>query len=104
MSIIEHKTLRNRATDQEALAERARKLVAGPANGIKLVFVSVGSNEATLEVEFYNRNFLQTIVDKFDAESPTDSSIARRIFPISGGHRLQAGAAAGHASPPKTLE
>ncbi len=95
MSVIEHKTLRSRATDQEALAERARKLVAGPANGIKLVFVSVGSNEATLEVDFYNRNFLQTIVDKFDAESPTDSSIARRIFPISGGHRLQAGAAAG---------
>ena len=95
MPVIEHKTLRSRATDQEALAERARKLVAGPATGIKLVFVSIGSNEATLEVDFYNRNFLQTIVDKFDAESPTDSSIARRIFPISGGHRLQAGAAAG---------
>jgi baseplate J-like protein len=95
MSVIEHKTLRSRATDQEALAERARKLVAGPANGIKLVFVSVVSSEATLEVDFYNRNFLQAIVDKFDAESPTDSSIARRIFPISGGHRLHAGAAAG---------
>ena len=152
MSVINHKTLRSRATDQEALAERARKLFTVPtelppatinalgsacndkltvgppvlyqlvsenfvlqkaqseltveerfgileclglANGIKVVFVSVGSNEATLEVEFFNRNYLQTIVDKFDTESPLDPAIARRIFPISGGHRLPAGAAAG---------
>jgi len=152
MSVIDHKTLRSRATDQEALAERARKLFAVPpelppatinamsvacknsltvgppvlyqlvsgsfvlqkalsdltvkerfgileclgrANGIKLVFVTIGSTEATLEVEFFNRNYLKAIVDKFDTESPLDPSIARRIFPISGGHRLQAGAAAG---------
>src|ERR1044072_5349274 len=126
MSVIEHKKLRSRATDQEALAEHARKLFTVPpelppatinamgaackndltvgppvlyqlsagsfvlqkalsdltvterfrilqclgfANGIKLVFVTVGSNEATLEVEFYNRNYLKAIVDKFDAES-----------------------------------
>lgn len=94
MSIIPHKTLRSRATDQEALAERARNL--GPANGIKLVFVTaVTTTEATVEVEFFNRNFLQTIVDKFNTESPGDPSIARRIFPISGGHRVPAGAAAG---------
>src|SRR5262245_399624 len=152
MSNIDHKTLRSRATDQEALAERARKLFTVPvdlppatingmgaackndltvgppvlyqlvagsfvlqkalsdltvterfrilqclglANGIKLVFVTVSATEATLEVEFFNRNFLKQIVDKFDAESPGDPSVARRIFPISGGHRLPAGAAAG---------
>ena len=94
MSRITHKTLRSRATDQEALAERARNL--GPANGIKLVFVTaVTTTDATLEVEFFNRNYLKTIVDKFDTESPGDPSIARRIFPISGGHRVPAGAATG---------
>src|SRR5689334_1694219 len=153
MSLIPHKTLRSRATDQEALAERARKLftippeltpaqvnalsagckttltvtppvlyklVAGSfvlqkpqsdltvterfgildclglANGIKLVFVTgVSTTEATVEVEFFNRNYLKTIVDKFTAESPGDPSIGRRIFPISGGHRVPAGAATG---------
>ncbi len=150
MSVIDHKTLRSRATDQEALAERARKLSTVPieltvaffgsmgaacqaaldplyplplvggkrvlkkaiadisiteryqileclglANGIKLVFVSISGNHAVLEVEFFNRNYLQKIIDKFDAEFPTDPAVGRRIFPISGGHRLPAGAAAG---------
>ena len=93
MSVMDHKTLRSRATDQEALAERARNL--GPANGIRLVFVSISGNEARLEVEFFNRNYLQKIIDKYNAESPLDPAVARRIFSISGGHRLPGGAAAG---------
>src|SRR5258705_3242115 len=135
MAIIDHKTLRSRATDQEALEERARKLTTIPteltvaefgalsaacqaalaplyplplvagkrvlakpvtaltvteryqilechslANGIKLLFVSLAAGVATLEVEFFNRNFLKTIVDKYDAESPLDPAVARRIF------------------------
>ena len=152
MSVMEHQTLRSRATDQEALAERARKLFTVPtelseavvnamgagcktdltvtppilyklvggsyvlqkatsnlsvkerfgileclglANGIKLVFVSISGDEARLEVEFCNRNYLKKIIDKYNAEAPLDPSIARRIFSISGGHRLPAGAATG---------
>ena len=150
MAIIDHKTLRSRATDKEALAERARRLFTVPtdltvaefggmpaacrtalnplyplplvagrrvlnkavtalsvteryqilecrslANGIKLVFVSLAAGVATLEVEFFNRNYLKRIIDKYNAESPLDQSVARRIFSISGGHRLIAGAAAG---------
>jgi hypothetical protein len=150
MPILDHQTLISRATDKEALAERARKLFSVPteltvaefgglsaacqtaldplyplplvagkralnkpvsalsvteryqileclglANGIKLVFVSLAAGVATLEVEFFNRNYLKKIVDKYNAESPLDPSVARRIFSISGGHRLIAGAAAG---------
>jgi hypothetical protein len=150
MAMLDHRTLRSRATDREALAERARllsrvpveltvaefaamsgacqtaldplyplPLVAGKrvlnkpvtalsvteryqilecrglANGIKLVFVSLAGGVATLEVEFFNRNYLQRIIDKYNAESPLDPAVARRIFPISGGHRLTAGPAAG---------
>lgn len=148
MAIIDHKTLRSRATDQEALAERAQKLTTIPteltvaefgaltaacqaalaplypvvagkrvlakavtaltvteryqilecrnlANGIKLVFVSIAAGEARLEVEFFNRNYLKKIIDKYNAESLLNPSVARRIFSISGGHRLIAGAAAG---------
>ncbi len=65
------------------------------ANGIKRVFVSLAGGVATLQVEFFNRNRLQTIVDKFNTDSPLDPAVARRIFPITGGHRLVAGAAAG---------
>jgi hypothetical protein len=152
MAIAEYKTLRSRATDEEALAERARKLFLVPtelsqarvtamglpcqndlttggtplyslvgsrfvlqkavstlsiterfrileclslANGIKLVFVSIVGDEARLEVQFFNRNYLQDIVDKYDNESPTDPTVARRIFSISGGHRLPAGPESG---------
>jgi hypothetical protein len=150
MATIDHKTLRSRATDREALEERARKLIAVPteltvaefgamsaacqtalaplyplplvagkrvlatavtaltvteryrilecrslANGINLVFVSLAAGVATLEVQFFNRNFLNTIIDKYDLESPLDPAVARRIFTLSGGQRLVAGAAAG---------
>jgi hypothetical protein len=68
------------------------------ANGIKLLFVeslNVPAGEARLEVQFFNRNYLETIITKFDTEHPTDPHIASRIFSISGGHRLPAGSASG---------
>src|SRR5260370_1571003 len=143
MSIVDHQTLISRATDKEALAERARKLYSVPteltvaefgglsaacqtaldplyplplvagkrvlkkavtalsvteryqllgclalANGIKLVFVSLAGGVATLEVEFFNRNYLKRIVDKYNAESPLDPSVAPPIFSISTTHPL----------------
>ncbi len=152
MSVLEHKTLRSRATRAEALAERARALTEipteladtivnamsggcrtdltagvqplyklagdmyvlqkaisdlslteryrilqclGRANGIRLVFVAIAGDTAMLEVQFFNRNYLQKVIDKYNAESPLDPAVARRIFAISGGHRLPAGPAAG---------
>lgn len=66
------------------------------ANGIKLVFVSLpNADEARLEVQFFNKNYLQRIVDKYDTEVATDPQIASRIFLIHGGHRLPAGPAFG---------
>lgn len=68
------------------------------SNGIKLVFVSIPNvpgDEARLEVQFYNRNYLQRIIDKYTTDLPTDPHIASRIFSISGGHRLPAGSASG---------
>jgi hypothetical protein len=93
MSIPELSTLRSRATDQEALKERGRALLATApvANGIRYVFVSLAGGVATLEVEFYNRKYLQAIIDKYNA----DPSTAPAIFKISGGHRLVAGPAVG---------
>lgn len=94
MSVSEQKTLRSRATDQEALAARARKLSTPPTNGlpngIKLLFVkSIVADTATLVLHFYNKNYVQAIFDRLN-HIP-----ARRIFPLSGGHRLPAGQAAG---------
>jgi hypothetical protein len=93
METIEHKTLRSRATDKEALEERARQLLTATtvANGINHVFVSLAAGVATLEVEFYNRQYLQKIVNKYNA----DHSTAPDIFPISGGHRVVAGPGTG---------
>ena len=152
MAIADHKTLRSRATDKEALVERASKLTTVPSevpqrvfenmsarcrddladnpttppalyrlvvdkyvlqrpishvpigerlrileclgipNGIKLVFVRIDSaGRATLAVHFHNRNYLGTILHKLNSERVP----ARRIFSISGGHRLPAGPASG---------
>ncbi|HKC66278.1 MAG TPA: hypothetical protein VKB86_21725, partial [Pyrinomonadaceae bacterium] len=154
MSIIDYKTLRSRATDLEALEERARRLFTVPPqiakgkldamsadcknhlvnnpphfyklvgnqyvlqkavseialadrleileclelpNGIKLLsVVDITNDTATLELHFYNRNYLATkIFKKYSDEKGTDPSVARHIFSISGGHRLPAGAADG---------
>lgn len=63
------------------------------ANGIKMVRVSVDNadNFATLEVHFFNVNYLADIVKEYN----TDKTLARKIFPISGGSRVRAGEAAG---------
>src|SRR5215217_2295962 len=96
MAVVDHKTLRSRATDQEALAVRARKLTTAPTtglpNGIKFLFVkNISGNAATLTLHFYNENYLQAINNRFQ----TDHIPAARIFPLSGGYRLPAGLATG---------
>lgn len=79
--------------NQEALDKRARNL--GNLNGFKLVLVTLqpalNPVEARLEVHFHNSNELANIVNDFNA----NAALAREIFPISGGHRLPAGAATG---------
>ncbi len=78
----------------EPLAERARLMLTGAAdapNGIRLVFVKIENDFATLEVHFYNLNYLDQIIAEFTA----DNQSAKRIFPISGGMRLRAGNAEG---------
>lgn len=59
----------------------------GVPNGIKLVLVQIVGDEARLEVHFFNRNHFAKL---------TDNTIPARLrFPLSGGHRLQAGQATG---------
>jgi hypothetical protein len=149
MAVADNKTLRSRATDREALEERARRLFTVPTeipkatfermdqtcqdhlstnapnyyklvgntyvlqksvnelpvqkrleifeclglpNGIKLLSVdNIAAHEATLSIRFYNQNYLKKIFDKYNQKKIP----AHRLFPISGGHRLPAGAAAG---------
>lgn len=87
--------LQKPVTELSAAARYRILQCLGLANGIKLVFVSLAGDEAILEVQFFNRNYLKKIVDKYDAEKAADPTIARRIFSISGGHRVPAGAASG---------
>ena len=82
----------------EPLLERARQMTDAPGpndpNGIRMVrVVSVDkdADQAILDVHFYNLNYLATILARYNAVN----SRARSIFPISGGSRLRAGAAAG---------
>ena len=82
----------------EPLLERARLMTDAPAanapNGIKLVRVISVDNvtdEARIEVHFFNLNYLADIVTKYTG----DRSLAKRIFPISGGSRIRAGGALG---------
>ena len=64
----------------------------GIANGIKMVRVSIDDpNEATLEVHFFNANYLDEIAFKYKGDYKT----ANQLFPISGGARLRAGDALG---------
>lgn len=61
-------------------------------NGIKMLLVtSLTANQATLEVHFFNTNFLNDFLSKAIAQP---SSI-KEMFPISGGHRVIAGPASG---------
>jgi hypothetical protein len=82
----------------EPLAARARLMTDAPAahapNGIKLLRVASvdgAQNEARLEVHFFNCNYLADIVTKY----ANDTSVPKRIFPISGGSRIRAGEALG---------
>lgn len=63
------------------------------ANGIKMVRVAVDNtgNFATLEVHFFNVNYLAEIVAKYNG----NKALARQMFPISGGSRVRAGEATG---------
>lgn len=83
----------------EPLFERARPMTDSPGpnapNGIKHVSVFIDidpitnkpKDEASLEVHFYNKNYLPEIC--LSAAAPRD------IFPISGGTRVRAGGATG---------
>lgn len=90
----QEKPLRERAR-REPLTERARQLTDGSitANGIKLALITgidTVQNRATLEVHFFNSQFL-SVINTFAA----NPAKIRLIFPISGGHRLPAGTGAG---------
>jgi hypothetical protein len=64
----------------------------GLPNGIKMLLVSsLAANQATLEVHFFNTNFLSNFLAKAIAQP---SSI-KGMFPITGGHRVIAGPASG---------
>lgn len=64
----------------------------GFPNGIKMLLVtSLAANQATLEVHFFNTNFLNEFLSKAIAQP----SAIKEIFPISGGHRVIAGPASG---------
>jgi hypothetical protein len=78
--------------NEEALKERARALYAPTAahNGIRMVLVSIERNQAILEVHFYSRKFFDEIIS-----AAGESSVARRLFPITGGRRVLAGDATG---------
>ena len=65
----------------------------GVPNGIKSVEVTLTANKAQLDVQFFNRNSLQKIFD--DDDDAVNPKPAKLIFPITGGHRLPAGPAAG---------
>lgn len=63
-------------------------------NGIKMLRIAAVDNalkQATLEVHFFNTNFLNDIVATYNA----DRTRGKRIFPIYGGHRVLAGPATG---------
>lgn len=79
--------------NQEALKERARNL--NVLNGVRFVLVSlnppVNPTEARLALHFYNGNALAGII----AAIGGTPSLAKAIFPITGGHRIVAGSATG---------
>jgi hypothetical protein len=82
----------------EPLLERARLMTDAPGpnapNGLKMirvVSVDTATDRAVLDVHFYNLNYLPTILNRYN----TNNSRAKSIFPISGGTRVRAGAAAG---------
>jgi len=65
----------------------------GLANGIKMITVSIAADNqtATLNVHFFNINFLAGIITKYNS----NRSLAKAIFPVSGGARIRGGEAVG---------
>jgi hypothetical protein len=61
-------------------------------NGIRMLLVTaLTANQATLEVHFFNTNFL----DDFVAKAIAQPAAIKEMFPIVGGHRIIAGPASG---------
>ena len=86
-------TLLRNEGNQEALKKRANNLEINGFNGIKQVIVNVpsgqNSDEAYIDVHFYNENTIQDILN--DSKSPN------LLFPIYGGRKIQAGPGIGQA-------
>lgn len=83
--------------DREAMDERADNL--GTLNGMRLVLVdaldtTATPGTATLHVQFHNQNQLTAILAAANAAG-TGPAFIRATFPITGGRRIRAGAAAG---------
>lgn len=94
----EQETLLRDLARSEPLLERARLMTEAPGpnapNGLKMirvVSVDTGTDRAVLDIHSYNLNYLPTILARYNA----NNSRAKTIFPISGGTRVRAGAAAG---------
>lgn len=82
--------------NEEALKDRGGELDAAGLNGIKLILVdhldtTVSPPLAHLQVHFYNSLSLAGMVTDFDP----NTEAGRKIFTISGGHRVPAGWDAG---------
>lgn len=89
----QHYVLNGRVSDLTAKQKNRILAALKKPNGIRMVRVAVDNSTgaATLEVHFFNVNFLSDIVKAYD----TNNSSAKNLFPISGGSRLRAGAASG---------
>jgi len=83
-----------RIVNAEVLEERARNLALRNLNGVRLLFVRLlpdpNPTEAWLDLEFHNTLQLAAILIAIGGGTPP-----RAIFPITGGSRIPAGAAAG---------
>jgi hypothetical protein len=89
----ENYVLKGRVSDLTAKQKNGILNCLNVPNGIKMVSVTIDdtNNLAELDVHFFNINFLDKIVAKYDF----DNTSAKAVFPISGGSRLRAGQAAG---------
>jgi hypothetical protein len=59
----------------------------GLPNGISKAIVHSLTDGLLLDVHFFNRNYFDRIIKEYS----TNDETAKRIFPISGGHRVKAG-------------
>lgn len=83
-----------RIVNEEVLEERARNLAARGLNGIHRVYVRLmpvaAPTEAWLDLEFHNTLQLPAILAAIGG-----GALPHAVFPIAGGSRIAAGAAAG---------